>query len=56
MEYFSDSILKYKLQIFERDEVENSENKKAISEIRKATTLVELFAAYAELIASEEKE
>jgi len=52
----SDAILKYKLQIFERENVKYSENKKAKAEIRKANNLVELFAAYAELIASEEKE
>ena len=45
----SESIFKWKLQIFEREEVQNSENKKARSKIRKATNLVEIFSAYAEL-------
>ncbi len=45
----SELIFKWKLQIFERENVQNSENKKARSKIRKATNLVELFAAYAEL-------
>ena len=44
-----ESIFKWKLQIFEREEVQNSENKKARSKIRKATNLLELFSAYAEL-------
>tara|TARA_Y100001951_G_scaffold54326_1_gene43067 strand:- start:378 stop:1181 length:804 start_codon:yes stop_codon:yes gene_type:complete len=52
----SDAILKYKLQIFEREEVKYSKNKKARAEIRKSTNLVELFSSYAKLIASEEKE
>jgi len=52
----SDAILKYKLQIFERENVKYSENKKAKAEIRKSTNLVELFSSYAKLIASEEKE
>ena len=52
----SDAILKYKLQIFEREEVKYSKNKKAKAEIRKSTNLVELFSSYAKLIASEEKE
>ena len=45
----SELIFKWKLQIFEREEIQNSENKKARAEIRKSTNLVELFAAYAEL-------
>jgi len=52
----SDAILKYKLQIFERENVKYSENKNARSKIRKAKNLVELFSSYAKLIASEEKE
>ena len=52
----SDAILKYKLQIFERENVQNSKNKKARAEIRKSTNLVELFSSYAKLVASEEKE
>ena len=46
----AESIFKWKLQIFEREEVQNSENKYARSKIRKANNLVELFAAYAELV------
>ncbi len=45
----SESIFKWKLQIFEREEVQNSENKRARSKIRKANNLVELFSAYNEL-------
>jgi len=52
----SESIFKWKLQIFEREEVQNSENKKARSKIRKATNLVELFSAYAELTIEDKKE
>ena len=52
----SDAILKYKLQIFEREEVKYSKNKKARAEIRKSTNLVELFSSYAKLVASDEKE
>jgi len=46
----SELLFKWKLQIFEREEVQNSENKKARSRLRKATGLVELFAAYSELV------
>jgi len=49
----SESIFKYKLQIFEREEVQNSKNKKARAEIRKSTNLIELFAAYTKLVASD---
>jgi len=45
----TESIFKWKLQIFERADVQNSENKKARSKIRKANNLVDLFSAYAEL-------
>jgi hypothetical protein len=51
-----DAFFKYKLQIFEKENVQNNKNKKARAEIRKATNLVELFVAYAELVALEEKE
>ena len=37
----SEAVFKWKLQIFEREDVQNSENKKARAKIRKATTLVE---------------
>lgn len=52
----TESIFKWKLQIFEREEVQNSENKKARSKLRKATNLVELFSAYAELGVEDKKE
>jgi len=52
----SDAIFKYKLQIFEKENVQNSKNKKARAEIRKSTNLVELFSSYAKLVASDEKE
>ena len=52
----SESIFKWKLQIFEREEVQNSENKKARSKIRKANNLVEILAAYAELGVEDKKE
>jgi hypothetical protein len=45
----SEAIFKYKLQIFEKEKVQNSKNKKARAKIRKATNLIELFSAYAEL-------
>jgi len=45
----TESIFKWKLQLFERENVQNSENKTARSKIRKATNLVDLFSAYAEL-------
>ena len=50
------TIFKWKLQIFEREEVQNSENKKARSKIRKANNLVEILAAYAELVTEDKKE
>jgi len=49
-------IFKWKLQIFEKEEVQNSENKKARSKIRKATNMLELFSAYAELVTEDKKE
>ncbi len=49
-------IFRWKLQIFEKEEVQNSENKKARSKIRLATNLVELFSAYAELAIEDKKE
>ena len=52
----SESIFKWKLQIFEREDVQNSENKKARAKIRKATTLVDILAAYAELGVEDKKE
>jgi hypothetical protein len=51
-----ESIFKWKLQIFEREEVQNSENKKARSKIRRASNLGELFSAYAELAIEDKKE
>ena len=52
----SEAIFKWKLQLFEKEDVQNSKNKKARSKIRKATNLVELFAAYAELGEEDKKE
>jgi len=52
----SELIFKWKLQIFEKENVQNSKNKKARAEIRKSTNLVELFSSYAKLVASDEKE
>ena len=52
----SEAIFKWKLQLFEKEDVQNSKNKKARSKIRKATNLVELFAAYAELSEEDKKE
>ena len=51
-----DEADKWKLQLFEKEDVQNSKNKKARSQIRKATNLVELFAAYAELGEEDKKE
>ena len=45
----SDAIFKWKLQIFEKEHVQNSKDKKARAEIRKATNLVELFSAYSKI-------
>jgi len=45
-----EALFKLKLQIFEREEVQNSENKEARSKIRKANTLIEMLVAYNELI------
>ncbi len=45
----SDTIFKWKLQIFEKEHVQNSKDKKARAEIRKATNLVELFSAYSKI-------
>ena len=52
----SEAIFKWKLQLFEKEDVQNSKNKKARSKIRKATNLVELFSAYAELQEADKKE
>ncbi len=46
----SEAIFKWKLQLFEKEGVQNSENKKARSKIRKANNLVELISAYAEIV------
>ncbi len=45
----SELIFKWKLQIFEQENVQNSENKKARSKIRKSTNLLELLMAYDEI-------
>jgi hypothetical protein len=45
----SELIFKWKLQIFELESVQNSENKKARSKIRKSTNLTELLMAYDEI-------
>jgi hypothetical protein len=45
----SELIFKWKLQIFEQENVQNSENKKARSKIRKSTNLIELLMAYDEI-------
>jgi hypothetical protein len=44
-----EDLFKLKLQIFEREEVQNSENKDARSQIRKSNTLMEMLIAYNEL-------
>ena len=46
----SEQIFKWKLQLFEKENVQNSENKDARSRIRKAEDLVSLFAAYSEIL------
>ena len=46
----NEDLFKLKLQIFEREEVQNSENKEARSKIRKSNTLMEMLIAYNELI------
>jgi hypothetical protein len=46
----SEAIFKWKLQLFEKEGVQNSENKEARSKIRKANNLVELISAYAEIV------
>ena len=46
----TEAIFKWKLQIFEKESVQNSENKEARSKIRKANNLVELISAYAEIV------
>jgi len=55
-EFPSEIIFKYKLQIFEKEHVQNSKNKKARSKIRKSTNLVELLAAYSEILNDSKKE
>lgn len=52
----SETLFKYKLQLFEKEEIQNSENKKARSKLRKATNLIELFSAYNEVILLDKKE
>jgi hypothetical protein len=51
----SELIFKWKLQIFEKENVQNSENKTARSKIRKSTNLVELLMAYDEIAKEEDK-
>lgn len=46
----SETLFKYKLEIFEREDVQNSENKEARSKIRKATTLLDMLIAYNEIL------
>ena len=46
----SEQIFKWKLQLIEKENVQNSENKDARSRIRKAEDLVSLFAAYSEIL------
>jgi len=46
----SEKLFKYKLQLFEREDVQNSENKEARSKIRKATTLIDMLVAYNEIL------
>ena len=52
----SEMIFKYKLQIFEKENVQNSDNKEARSKIRKAETLAEIFSAYNEIREESAKE
>ena len=51
----TETLFKYKLQIFEREEVQNSENKEARSKIRKAKTIVEMIVAYSEILSETEE-
>ena len=46
----SEIIFKHKLQIFEKEEVQNSENKKARAKIRKSTNLIDMLSAYSEIV------
>ena len=52
----SEQIFKYKLQIFEKEDVQESDNKEARSKIRKAETLSEIFSAYNEIREESTKE
>lgn len=46
----SEDLFKYKLQIFEKEEVQNSENKEARSDLRKANNMIELMVAYNKIL------
>lgn len=50
LEMNSEKLFKYKLQLFEREEVQNSENKEARSKIRKAVDLVDMLVGYNEIL------
>lgn len=46
----SEQLFKYKLQIFEKEEVQNSENREARSKIRKAENMVDMLIGYNEIL------